>query len=89
MIAGADFFTTEVWTGIGLVTHYVLFVIGHSTRAVQIAGVTTSPDAAFMDQVARNLTDREDGFLRTMHSTAGWRRGRVHGPPGSQHERLR
>ncbi|MEM7200623.1 MAG: hypothetical protein AAF628_10180 [Planctomycetota bacterium] len=65
-IAGADFFTTDVWTGIGLVTRYVLFVIKHSTRAVQVAGVTTNPDAAFMAQVARNLTDCEDGFLRTM-----------------------
>ena len=45
-------------------THYVLFVIDHSTRAVHIAGVTTKPDAAFMAQVARNLIDSVDGFLR-------------------------
>ena len=54
----------EVWTARGLVTHYVLFVIHHASRLVEIAGVTTSPDADFMAQVARNLTDRTDGALR-------------------------
>src|SRR5262249_9445313 len=64
VIAAADFFTVEVWTARGLVTHYVLFVIDLATRAVEIAGVTTNPDAQFMAQVARNLTDHLDGFLR-------------------------
>ncbi len=63
LIAAADFFTVEVWTARGLVTHYVLFVIHHSTRAVHFAGVTTHPNAEFMAQVARNLTDCFDGFL--------------------------
>ena len=57
VIAGADFFTTEVWTSKDLVTHYVLFVVHHATRAVHIDGITTNPDSAFMAQVARNLTD--------------------------------
>jgi len=39
-------------------------VIHHATRAVAIAGVTTTPDAAFMAQVARNITDEVGGFLR-------------------------
>ena len=64
MIAAADFFTVEVWTARGLVTHYVLFAIDLATRAVEIAGVTTNPDAQFMAQVARNLVDHVDGFLR-------------------------
>ena len=64
VIAAADFFTVEVWTGRGLVTHYVLFVIDHATRAVYVAGATPNPDSAFMAQVARNLTDHVDGFLR-------------------------
>ena len=64
VIAGADFFTTEVWTARGLVTHYTLFVIDIATRAVHIAGTTTNPDGAFMAQVARNLTDCVEGFLR-------------------------
>ncbi|MGE0142778.1 MAG: integrase core domain-containing protein [Planctomycetota bacterium] len=64
-IAASDFFTAEVWAARGLVTHYVLFVIDHATRAVEIAGITTNPDAEFMAQVACNLTDAMDGFLRT------------------------
>ena len=63
-IVAADFFTAEVWTARGLVTHYVLFAIDLATRAVTIAGVTTKPDAKFMAQIARNLTDHVDGFLR-------------------------
>jgi putative transposase len=55
-IAATDFFTAEVWTARGLVTHYVLFVIHHASRLVEIAGVTTNPDGDFMAQVARNLT---------------------------------
>ena len=56
VIAAADFFTAEVWTARGLVTHYVLFVIHHASRLVEIAGVTEHPDSEFMAQVARNLT---------------------------------
>jgi len=33
------------------------------TRCVHIAGVTTAPNGAFMQQVVRNLTDVDDGFL--------------------------
>jgi hypothetical protein len=33
------------------------------TRFVHIAGVTTAPNGAHMQQVARNLTDVSDGFL--------------------------
>jgi transposase InsO family protein len=64
VIAAADFFTVDVWTKRGLVTHYVFFVIHHATRMVEIAGVTPHPDGNFMAQVARNLTDSVDGFLR-------------------------
>jgi hypothetical protein len=34
------------------------------SRAVRIAGVRIAPDGAWMKQVARNLLDPEDGFLR-------------------------
>ena len=64
VIAAADFFTVDVWTKRGLVTHYVFFVIHHATRMVEIAGVTPNPGGNFMTQVARNLTDHVDGFLR-------------------------
>ncbi|MGK0156921.1 MAG: transposase InsO family protein, partial [Neolewinella sp.] len=64
VIAAADFFTVDVWTKRGLVTNYVFFVIHHATRVVEIAGITPNPDGNFMAQVARNLTDPVDGFLR-------------------------
>ena len=63
-IAGIDFFTTEVWTPLGLKTYYILFLIDLKTRRVHIASITTNPGASFMAQVARNLTDPVDGFLR-------------------------
>jgi len=62
-IAGADFFTTEVWTPRGLVTYYTLFVIDLRSRKVHVASATPNPDAWFMAQVARRLTDAVDGFL--------------------------
>ena len=40
VIAATAFFTVDVWTKRGLVTHYVLFVIHHAARAVEIAGIT-------------------------------------------------
>jgi transposase InsO family protein len=64
VIAAADFFTTEVWTACGLVTHYTLFVIDIATRRVHIAGTTVNPNCAWMSQVARNLADCVDGFLK-------------------------
>ncbi len=63
LIAAADFFTTEVWTARGLVPQFTLFVIDVATRRVYIAGTTTNPNSEWMAQIARNLTDSEDGFL--------------------------
>jgi putative transposase len=63
-IFAADFFTTEVWTMRGLVTHYTLFVIHHATRAVRIVGTTVNPGELFVNQIAKLLTDPVDGFLR-------------------------
>ena len=34
------------------------------TRTVEIAGIASQPDATWMTQVAPNLTNAEDGFLR-------------------------
>jgi putative transposase len=62
-IAAADFFTTEVWTGRGLVTFYTLFVIELHSRRVHIVGSTPHPDEAFMLQITRDLTDAVDGVL--------------------------
>jgi len=52
-IAGADFFTTEVWTWRGLVTYYTVFVIDLASRRVQIVGSTPNPHDLFMQQVVR------------------------------------
>jgi putative transposase len=62
-IAGADFFTSEVWSPRGLITYYTLFVIDLRSRRVHVAGSTPTPDASFMAQAARRLTDAVDGFL--------------------------
>jgi transposase InsO family protein len=62
-IAGADFFTTEVWTWRGLVTYYTVFVIDLASRRVQIVGSTPCPHDLFMGQVTRTLTDADDGLL--------------------------
>ena len=61
-VAGADFFTTEVWTWRGLVTYYTVFVIDLASRRVQIVGSTPHPDSLFMRQVSRTLT-AADGVL--------------------------
>ena len=62
-IAGADFFTTEVWTWRGLVTYYTVFVIDLASRRVQIVGSTPHPDDPFMRQVGRTLTAADEGVL--------------------------
>jgi len=62
--AATDFFTVEVLTLTGLVRYLVLFVIDLETRRVQIAGIVPQPDGRWMKQIARNLTDSVDGFLK-------------------------
>jgi hypothetical protein len=63
-LAAADFFTVEVLTLRGLVRYVVFFVMKLKTRTVEIAGITSEPDGAWMTQLGRNLTDLGDGFLR-------------------------
>ncbi len=62
-IAATDFFSVEVLTRTGLVRYFVLFVIDLETRRIQIAGIVPQPNGTWMSQIARNLTDAEDGFL--------------------------
>lgn len=64
VLASVDFTTIEVWTRSGLVTCYLLFVLELATRRVHFAGCTRNPEEGWMLQVARNLTDAEEGFLR-------------------------
>ena len=63
-IAATDFFTVEVLTARGLIRYFVLFVIDLETRRVEIAGIVHQPYEDWMKQIARNLTDAMDGFLR-------------------------
>ena len=63
VLAATDFFTVDVWTGRGLTRFAVLFIIDLSTRRVEIAGIASEPDSAWMSQVSRNVTDASDGFL--------------------------
>jgi hypothetical protein len=46
------------------VAFYVLFFIELSTRKVEIAGITSAANGLWMTQVARNVTDPIDGFLK-------------------------
>src|SRR5215813_8778794 len=63
VLVATDFFTAEVWTLGGLVTYYVLFFIHLGSRKIHVAGVTPHPNAAWMMQVARNVTMEAWGFL--------------------------
>ena len=63
-LAAADFFTTEIWSPVGLVRYHVFFVIKIATRQVEVAGIKHEPHGVWMEQIARNLTDAFDGFLR-------------------------
>jgi putative transposase len=59
-----DFFSVETLGAFGTVRFMVFFVMELKSRAVHIAGVHIDPDGAWMMQVARNLLDPVDGFLR-------------------------
>ena len=49
----------------GLKRYLVFFVIELETRRVTIAGIPPQPYGAWMEQLARNLTDPVEGCLRT------------------------
>ena len=66
-IAATDFFTIEVVTGIGLVGHFVLFVIDLKSRRVHIAGIQTSDRGALGLVKCRG---RLGGTLRYYHRQA-------------------
>ena len=68
-IAGADFFTTDVWTWRGLVTYYTVFVIELATRRVQIVGSTPHPNNAFMLHMAGRRTSK---IRRAASEASSW-----------------
>src|SRR5215831_17062680 len=47
----------------GLMTYYVLFFIHLESRKVYVAGMTRHPDQEWMEQMARNVTMEDAGFL--------------------------
>jgi putative transposase len=59
-----DFFAVETLGVFETVRRMVFFVVELKSPAVQIAGIRIAPDGAWMVQVARNLLDPMDGFLR-------------------------
>lgn len=63
VLAAVDFFTAEVWTAGGLITYYVLVFLRIGPRQVCIAGLTPSPDANWMKQMARNMAMAGEGML--------------------------
>ena len=56
VLAAVDFFTAEVWTTSGLMTCYVLVFMRVAPRQICVGGFTLAPDAAWMKQIARNMT---------------------------------
>ncbi len=64
-IAAIDTFTAEVLTFTGLVRCHVLFAIDLATRRVEIAGITNNACGDWTEQIARDLTDGIDGFLKS------------------------
>ena len=63
-MVAADFFTVQALTRRGQTRFLVLFLIDLSSRRVEIAGPARQADGLWMSQVARNLADAAEGFLR-------------------------
>lgn len=63
-LTAIDFFATEIYTIKGLVRYMVLVVIDYKTRKVEIAGIIPQAYGDWMKQIARNLSDPIDGFLK-------------------------
>ena len=64
VMAACDFFTLELLVRGKLIRCTVFFVIEFSARKVFFAPIKLQPDGNYMKQVARILTDCEDGFLK-------------------------
>lgn len=63
-LAATGFFTVEIYTFKGLTRYMVLFVIDYMTRKIEIAGIIPQAYGDWMKQIARNLSDPFEGFLK-------------------------
>ena len=63
VLMACDFFTIELFVGRKLVRCTIFFVIELSTRRVFFAPIKPQPDGNYMKQMAKLLTDCNDGFL--------------------------
>jgi len=63
-LAAIDFFTTEIYTWLGLTRYMVLVTIDYATRRVEVVGIIQQAYGEWMSQAARNLTDQLSGFLK-------------------------
>jgi transposase InsO family protein len=63
VLAAADFFTVDVWTGSQLTRFAVLFVMDLSRRRVEIAGTGSEPTGAWVVQCGRQVSDPVEGSL--------------------------
>jgi putative transposase len=63
VLTSVDFTRIDIWCGGSLKTMYLLFFMEVATRKVHFAGMTDHPTQDWMLQIARNVTDFEDGFL--------------------------
>lgn len=64
VLAACDFFTIELLVERKLVRCTVFFVMELCTRRIFFAPVKPQPDGNYMIQVAKILTDYDDGFLK-------------------------
>ena len=64
VLAACDFFTIELLVGHKLIRCTLFFVMELASRKVFFAPVKPQPDGPYMLQVAKILTDSEDGFLQ-------------------------
>ena len=67
VLAACDFFTIELLIGRKLIRCTLFFVMELCTRKVFFAPIKPQPDGEYMKQVARILTDYEEGFLVSVH----------------------
>ena len=73
-----DLFTVAVLTLASLKRYLVFFVIERETRRVTIAWIHPQTYGAWMEQLARNLTDPVEGCLRTASPSDPRPRSPVH-----------